>query len=230
MNRRTITTKGLDWTAVTIYLILVVFAWFNLYSASFEEGKTFFQLKSGQQLIWMMISFFMIIVIMLVDNKFFYFSAYFIYLFVIILLLSVLILGVQVHGARSWFALGSIRFQPAELAKLSVSLALAKFLSSFEHGNMNFKIITQSLLIIFLPSIFILMQPDPGTAIIFISFVLVLYKEGLPFQILLIGFLFILLFIFSIIIKIEIIFLILLLISAIIYFVSRKNNISLHSF
>src|SRR5690606_3251480 len=136
-------------------------------------------LNSGRQLIWIGTSVLLIIAIMVIDFRFYNSFAYFFYGFVILLLILVMLFGTEVAGAKAWFEIGPFRIQPAEFAKFSTALAVAKYLE----GSMVKLDRTKDLLIvgviIALPAIFILLQNDTGTAMVFAAFVLVLYREGL---------------------------------------------------
>jgi rod shape determining protein RodA len=135
------------------------------------------------------------VTIILIDHRFFEFFGYFIYGFAIFTLLAVLIAGKEINGSRSWFVLGGFQIQPSEFAKPAVALALAKYLSTF---NINIKktgTFVKVAVVIFLPSLLILMQPDTGSALVFFAFVLPVYREGFSGGLLIIMFTLALLFI-----------------------------------
>ncbi len=130
MKRSSDIVNNIDWITVLVYFILVILGWANIYAAVYNEDHiSIFDLSQryGKQLIWISVAFALIIAILLIESKFYEYFAYFVYLTTILLLIAVLIFGTKVHGARSWFEIGSIRFQPAEFAKLATALALAKF-------------------------------------------------------------------------------------------------------
>jgi rod shape determining protein RodA len=131
-------------------------------------------------LLWIVISAFIALLILLVDEKLFYAFAYGFYGITIILLLATFFIGVEIKGSSSWIRIGGFQIQPAEFAKFGTALALAKFLSGY---NISFKDLKVKLIcyaIIALPMLIILLQNETGSALVFASFSLVLYREGLP--------------------------------------------------
>ena len=173
---------NIDWPLVFIYLFMLLFGWLNIYSANYDEG-TFnlmsMQAEPGKQLFWIGTSCIWIFFILLLDGKFYTTFSYLIYAIVILLLIGVLIIGKEIGGARSWYDLGSFSMQPSEFAKVGVLLALSKYLSQL---NINLdKLDTQikALSIITLPILLIMIQPDAGSAIVFASLFLVLFREGI---------------------------------------------------
>jgi len=136
---------------------------------------------------------------MLIDGRFYFVFAYFIYAILIITLILVLFFGVEVNASRSWIQMGSIRIQPAEFAKFATALALAKLMSSYGFKLNNVSSYIRIALIIMMPMVMILLQNDTGSALVYSTFIWVLYREGLPTWIMgLFGFL-ILVFILSLI-------------------------------
>ena len=190
MRRQDLLINKVDWLVVTIYGVLVLLGWLNIYAASYNPGVSIFStdinFNSGRQLIWIGICLITIMFILVIDFKIYNSTAYFVYGFFILLLVGVLFMR-PVSGASSWFQIGSFKFQPSELTKFATALTLAKF---FNDNNPRFdrmKSVGIMLLIIGTPMALILLQPDAGTALIFGSFVLVLYREGLNPIILVIG-------------------------------------------
>lgn len=179
----------IDWILVFLYLLLVSFGLSNIYSSVYSDvNPSFFSLNTehGKQFMWFGISLFLGLLILLVDGSFIKKNAYWVYIFTMVLLFFVLFTS-PINGARSWFGFGSFGIQPSEFAKIGISLALAKFISEL---GLNFKDISNKVkiaIILGIPSILVLLQPDAGTFIIFISFVLVLYREGLSGNIILFG-------------------------------------------
>ena len=178
-----ITASKLDWLTIMLYALLVILGWLNIYAAVYDEQlhATIFDisLNSGRQLIWIGTSVLLIIAIMVIDFRFYNSFAYFFYGFVILLLILVMLFGTEVAGAKAWFEIGPFRIQPAEFAKFSTALAVAKYLES---NTVKLDKLKDLLLvggIIILPAVFILLQNDTGTALVFAAFVLVLYREGL---------------------------------------------------
>lgn len=166
-----------------LYALLTILGWLNIYAAVYDEQlhSTIFDisLNSGRQLIWIGTSVLLIIAIMVIDFRFYNSFAYFFYGFVILLLILVMLFGTEVAGAKAWFEIGPFRIQPAEFAKFSTALAVAKYLESNTIKIDKAKDLFVLGAIIALPALFILLQNDTGTALVFAAFVLVLYREGL---------------------------------------------------
>jgi rod shape determining protein RodA len=174
--------RNIDWITFSLYLALVMLGWLMIYSVGYEEGQGLFELNSpaGKQGIWVIISFATLGILFLVDWKFWQTFAYPIYLFTLLLLLGLPFLGTTIRGATSWYSLAGFTIQPSEFAKFGTCLALASYLSS---TRTNLKLFSHQLgaLGIFLaPVALILLQPDLGSALVFFSFLVVLYREGLP--------------------------------------------------
>ena len=179
---------NIDITTIILYLVLVIFGWLNIYASQYNDDTLFaidFTSRYGKQFYFIGISFITALIILIIDWKFYYSLSYIVYGLVIISLVAVLIIGGVTNGAMSWFQIGSIKVQPSELAKFATALALARFFN-MQHIK-NQKTITKiySYLIILIPCILIILQNDLGTALIFSSFILVLYREGLSINIIL---------------------------------------------
>lgn len=178
-----ITASKLDWLTIMLYALLTILGWLNIYAAVYDEQlhTTIFDISinSGRQLIWIGTSVLLIIAIMVIDFRFYNSFAYFFYGFVILLLILVMLFGTEVAGAKAWFEIGPFRIQPAEFAKFSTALAVAKYLESNTIKIDKAKDLFVLGAIIALPALFILLQNDTGTALVFAAFVLVLYREGL---------------------------------------------------
>lgn len=182
--RRTIRIiDSIDYITVGLYFLLVILGWLNIYSAVYnDEHANILDISQryGKQLIWIAASVVIIILILLIDSSFFPVFSYAIYGFSILLLFAVLLFGQEVNGARSWFQIGELKIQPAEFTKFATNLAVAQFISSY-----NFKLLTLKNLaivgvILLFPAALILLQNDTGSALVYFSFILVLYREGLP--------------------------------------------------
>jgi len=191
----------LDWQVILIYLVLVFSGWLNIYAADYDpdlnQGIFNFSMSSGKQLIWIGTSFILITLIMLLDFRFYDSFAYVIYGLLIAALLAVLIFGREVAGSKSWFEIGSIRFQPAELTKFATALALAKYLSQPLRKTAELRVQVTGFLFFLTPMALIILQGDLGSAMVFGSLVLVMFREGMHPLILIIGFSVALLFILT---------------------------------
>lgn len=184
MKRHDSIWNRVDWLLISIFLILVTIGWLNIYAVDYDAERTesifSFSLNSGKQLVWISGSFVIIIMIMILDFKFFDSFAYYIYGGVLFLLVLVLFIGEDISGNQSWFAIGSVRLQPSEFAKFGVALAIAKYFSSRNVRLDQFSGQLKSSLFVLVPMGLIILQGDAGTALVFISFILVYYREGLP--------------------------------------------------
>jgi rod shape determining protein RodA len=173
----------IDWISLTLYVVFVLSGLLCIYASVFKETNPNIydmDMNYGKQLLWIVISAFIALLILLVDEKLFYAFAYGFYGITIILLLATFVIGVEIKGSSSWIRIGGFQIQPAEFAKFGTALALAKFLSGY---NISFKDLKVKLIcyaIIALPMVIILLQNETGSALVFASFSLVLYREGLP--------------------------------------------------
>jgi rod shape determining protein RodA len=182
--------KKVDWLTIFLYLTLVLYGWLSIYSASgSRESSTIFDFSEryGKQLLWIGMALFLAFIILLVDAKFFSSFAYGFYFLIMLSLIGVLLFGKTVAGSRSWFQMGGFALQPAEFAKFATALALAKYLSKLQTDMRYFKTRMIAAAIIGLPALLILLQNDTGSALVYFAFILVLYREGLPGWILIVG-------------------------------------------
>ncbi len=193
-----------DWLTVGIYLLLVFLGWINIYAAVYnDEHQSILDLSQryGKQLIWISAALVLAITIFLIELRFYSFFAYVLYGLVIGLLIAVILFGKEINGARSWFQFGSFHFQPSEFAKIATCLALAKYLSSYDLKLKSFKTSLYLMGIIFLPSLLIALQPDMGSAMVFVALILVAYREGFSELILVVGFILMVLFFLALLIN-----------------------------
>lgn len=190
MRKTEIVSGNIDWIMVGCYLLLVLIGWSAIYSATYsEESGSIFNtaINSGKQFQWILVSGFVAILILVTDSKFFSTFAYIIYAALMLLLLGVLFFGATINGSKSWIVIGSLRIQPAELGKFATSLALAKYLSGLNINLLRWKEKTAVGIIIGIPMLLVLMQGDTGSAIVFVSYIFMLYREGLESYYLQIG-------------------------------------------
>ncbi len=190
--------QNIDWILVSLYLILVIMGWFNIYAAVYnEEYKSIFDTSQsyGMQLVWIGSSLIIAFVILVIDGEFFPKFAWVLYAAFVLLLILVIFAGKEVKGSKSWIELGSFRIQPAEFAKFATNLALAKYLSSIniKFEKLNTKLIAAAIFAV--PALIIIAQNETGSALVYGSFILVLYREGLSGNILIIGVAMVILFI-----------------------------------
>lgn len=178
-------TQNLDWIAVLLYILCVLIGWFNIYAAVYspESPTSIFDLsnKAGVQMMWIGTSVLLIICILVVDYKFYDTFAFIIYGFFVLMLVLVLFAGSEINGSRSWIKIGTFSLQPAEFAKLATSLALAKYLSDPAVSlTRSWKEYLPIAAIIGLPAILILLSNETGSMLVFASFAIMLYREGMP--------------------------------------------------
>ena len=174
--------KKIDWVVVLLYTLLVGFGWLNIYAANFNpENPVFFDTKFEyfKQLMWIGFSLFFVGVILITDSKFFVEFSYIFYGITIFLLLMVLFFGKEVNGAKAWFEVGPVRFQPVELCKLATTLAVARSISRYGFSFNRFSDFVRVASILILPMLIIILQNDTGSALVFAVFILVFYREGL---------------------------------------------------
>ena len=175
--------KTIDWRLVIYYLLLILIGWVNIYASvhSSEPTSIFdWECRSGKQFVWILTSFALAVIILFALNPRIYEGLSVpIYAGVILLLIAVIFLGIEVKGSRSWFEFGPVRFQPAEISKISTSLMLATFMSQLGYriGRMKDFIITA--LIILVPMMIIVLQSETGSALVYVGFIFMLYREGL---------------------------------------------------
>ncbi|HNW76912.1 MAG TPA: rod shape-determining protein RodA, partial [Bacteroidales bacterium] len=169
----------IDWVMTGIYLILVIFGWFNIYAAVYDEGHTsIFDISQryGKQMIWILAAFLLVLMILLLNPKIFSQFAYLVYAVCLVILVVVVFAGKEVSGSRSWFQVGGMALQPAEFAKVGTALAVSKYLSGQYISMKDSKTWFSLAIIIALPAILILLQKDTGSALVFLAFVIVLYR------------------------------------------------------
>lgn len=188
---------GIDWVLILFYFILIFIGWINIYSATITEETIpliNFSTEYGKQLIWIGLSFPLMLLILLFDAKFYEKFASIIFLASIVLLIGLFIFGKNINGATSWYNFGIFGLQPSEFSKAATALAIAKLVSDKQFNLKKWNTQIQAFLILFIPVILIILQPDPGSALVYSAFIFVLYREGLPVYYVTIGFVAVLLF------------------------------------
>ncbi len=173
----------IDWLTIFLYAFLVFIGWINIYSTTLSDPDTSifdFSTLYGKQLFFIGVAGAGILLVLFIETNFFERFASIFYIISIILLLGLFVFGKTIAGATSWYNLGFFNLQPSELAKVATALALAKYLSDIQTDIKNRKHQLYALLIILLPAILILPQPDPGSSLIYFSLFFVLFREGFP--------------------------------------------------
>ena len=176
--------RQIDWIAFALFASLVIIGWLMIYAAGYEQGSDTTAISldgtAGKQLLFIGVSAVLFSAIYLFDVKFWHTLSYPIYAFCLLLLILVLLIGSTIKGSTSWFVLGGFSLQPSEFAKFGTSLAMASFLSYYRTDLRNFKFQIAAVAILAVPAVLIMLQPDAGSALVFSSFFLVLYRQGMP--------------------------------------------------
>ena len=234
MNERNSIIGRIDWVTVLIYFALVIIGWFSIFSAKYDElHPSIFDMSQvyGKQLIWIGASLLVGFIILLIDAKFFNAFSLWIYIFFLVSLLAVLVYGKATKGATSWIDLGGgIKFQPSEFAKMATALALAGYLDRLDVDLQKRKDQIIAATIILVPMALVLAQNDTGSAIVFVSFIFVLYREGFPGAgwLMVAGVAAILLFVFTLVWSQKVMYIILgvlLVLTLTFYIVTKKKGI-----
>ena len=210
-------TNNIDWSCVIIYSVLVLLGWLNIYSSSLSSMEG----TSEKQFIFIALTIPLIFIVLFVDGKFYEKYASIIFGISLLSLIGLFAFGKTIAGQRCWYGFGSFTLQPSEFAKAATALALAKYLSDTQINLKYTNRQIQALAIVFLPVLLILPQPDPGSALIYSTFFLVLYREGLPSWYIWTGFSAILLFVLTLILQPQYVILLALLVIVFVYYKSR---------
>ena len=179
--------RSIDWITIVIYLALLVFGWVSVCGASYTYGDTdIFNLssRSGMQIIWIGTSIFIGLVLLLLDDRFYDTFSYVIYAVLLLLLFATIFNPHEIKGSRSWLVLGPLRLQPAEFAKFATALAVAKLMSTYGYDIHKWKHFLAACAIVFIPMLFIVAQKETGSALVYLSFFLMFYREGMSGSIL----------------------------------------------
>ena len=180
----------IDWWTVLFYVLLVVAGWFSICGASYEfDNAGLFDPsgRPGMQLVWMGLSVVLIFVILMLESEVYDVFAYLMYAAVILLLVVTIFIAPDIKGSHSWLVLGPVRLQPAEFAKFATTLAVAKRMGTYGFKLTTPKNFLSVLALIFLPMLCILLQKETGSALVYLAFFLMLYREGMSGYILLAG-------------------------------------------
>ena len=182
--------RSLDWWTICIYLTLLIFGWVSVCGASYTYGDNdIFSLgaRSGMQIIWIGTSIALGFVILMLDSKIYDTFSYIIYAILLLLLFATIFNPHEIKGSRSWLVLGPLRLQPAEFAKFATALAVAKLMSTYGFDIHRWKDFAAACGVVMLPMLFIVAQKETGSALVYLSFFLMFYREGMPGSILFTG-------------------------------------------
>lgn len=183
MVRRDSIWKSLDWVTIIIYLMLIVFGWFSICGASYDYGdRDFldFSTRAGKQFMWIVCSFGLGFILLMLEDTLYDMFSYIIYIGLILLLVVTIFIAPDTKGSRSWLILGPVSLQPAEFAKFATALALAKYMSAYSFTIKSWKSALMLAFLILLPMTLIILQRETGSALVYMAFFLMLYREGMP--------------------------------------------------
>ena len=170
-----------DWVAIAVFVALVLMGWLNIYAAVYDDDHaSIFDIgqRYGMQMIWMGVSAFIAVSILLIDAKYYHVLAYPLYWIAVLVLVGVLFLGKEVNGARSWIVMGPVAIQPTEFVKFTTALALARYMSSYTFDIHRMHDLLRIGLLLGLPVLIVMLQNDTGSALVYGSFLFMLYREG----------------------------------------------------
>lgn len=175
--------KTLDWVTICVYLILVIAGWFSVCGASYDYGERDFldfSTRAGKQFVWIICSFGLGFVLLMLEDRMYDMFAYIIYIGMITLLIVTIFIAPDVKGSRSWLQLGPVSLQPAEFAKFATALVLAKYINSYSFSIRKSRCMIAVSTFILLPMVLIILQKETGSALVYLSLFLMLYREGMP--------------------------------------------------
>ncbi len=216
-----------DWSTIFLYLALVAIGWVNIYSASITDASEVFfnfEYPHSRQLVFIGLSVLLILFTLGVDSKFYERFSSLIYLVGIVSLLGLFIFGSTIAGQTAWYVFGGVSIQPAEFVKAATALAMAKYLSDIQTNIKDFKDQLKGFVIIGVPIVLILLQPDPGSALVYFALIFPMYREGLHFIYLLLGFFAAFLFVLTLVFEPPIVIVTTLAIALILFLKNRKRK------
>ncbi len=182
--------KNVDWWTIGIYIVLVGMGWLSIYGATHsveQAGMFVLSDRAEMQLVWIGTALVLGCALLMIDDRFYDTFAYPIFILLILLLFATIFNPTQIKGSRSWLVLGPLRLQPAEFAKFATALALAKMMSAYGYSIHKTKDFALALTVILIPMCCIVLQNETGSALVYLSFFLVLYREGMPGSVLFTG-------------------------------------------
>jgi rod shape determining protein RodA len=213
-------SNNIDWICIIIYIALVFMGWLNIYSSSLSSTDGTYE----KQAIFIALTIPIIFILLYIDGKFYEKYASIIFVVSLVSLAGLFVFGKTIAGQRCWYGFGSFTLQPSEFAKAATSLAIAKYLSDTQINLKEVNRQVQALAIVFLPVLLILPQPDPGSALIYSIFIIVLFREGLPAWYVWTGFIAILLFMLTLVLEPQYVILASLLVIILVHFKSRLGD------
>lgn len=175
--------KSIDWLCIFLYIALLVCGWFSVCGASYDFGQTdflSFDCRSGKQLVWMGLALAIGFIIMMLETKLYEMLANVVYGFMLLLLAVTIVIAPDVKGSHSWLVLGPVSLQPAEFAKFATALAVAKYMNTFSTPQLDWKTLLRSSFFVLTPMALIILQNETGSALVYLAFFLMFYREGMP--------------------------------------------------
>ena len=186
MTHNNTISKGIDWSIIVLYALLVIIGVLMIFANEYQEGENIFQpifsqsKDYGKQVLWVAICSFLAVFILLTDSKFFTATANLLYGLGILLCIAALFIGSEVKGSKSWIVLGGFRLQPSELSKVFTCLALSKYISRQDTDFSKTSTQAIGIAISLFPAVITIAQNETGLALVYFSFFLAMYREGLP--------------------------------------------------
>lgn len=198
-NRNKNIFLGVDWLLILLYFFLIIIGWINIYAVTHQDNLSVLNLSTeyGKQLLWIALSIPLLLLILLFDTKFYEKYASIIYLVSLLLLAGLFLFGKTINGATSWYGFSNFSLQPSEFAKAATALAMARLISDKQFNLKKVKNQLQAFLVLTLPAVLIVLEPDAGSALIYFAFFFVLYREGLPFYYIAASFIAVILFVIA---------------------------------
>lgn len=189
-DRQQSVLRSLDWWTIGIYIALLAFGWLSVCGASYTYGDTdIFSLgtRSGMQIVWIGTSVCLGFVLLMLDDRFYDTFAYIIYAVLLLLLFATIFNPHEIKGSRSWLVMGPLRVQPAEFAKFATALAVAKLMSTYGFNMHRWKDMAAAFAVVVTPMLFIIAQKETGSALVYMAFFLMFYREGMTGSVLFTG-------------------------------------------
>ncbi|MGB1038978.1 MAG: rod shape-determining protein RodA, partial [Bacteroidia bacterium] len=194
------TKSRIDFISLFLFLCIAAIGVASVYSATSEQGTySLLEGRSGKQMMWLGLSFFLGIIIFLMNAKFFETFSWYFYILFMLLLLAVLVIGADINGARSWIKIGSYSLQPSEFAKYGAAFAVSTLLSKIDVSFSNKNDVLKLAAVVLFPAALIILQGDTGSALVFSSFIIVFYREGLTPLIIVLGLIVVAIFVLTLV-------------------------------
>ena len=189
-DRQNSVLRSLDWWTIAIYVALLIFGWMSVCGASYSFSDPDIlstTTRSGMQVVWIATSICLGFVLLMLDDRYYDTFAYVLYAALLLLLFLTIFNPHEIKGSRSWIVMGPLRLQPAEFAKFATALAISKFMSTYGFNIHRLRDFALSCAIVLLPMMLIIMQKETGSALVYLAFFLMFYREGMPGSILFTG-------------------------------------------